>query len=204
MLKMVRGWLERGVDGFRCECSTHSVKAGRLLSNPRRYRGRPAYDRQSTVRKTAGLVDFLADSGRSSTRSRQHDGGRAVLLRPLGAVRLSAPRHLVFDWWLINTPWKAEGFVKSSEAHAEMFRETGWPTVVLSNHDRSRQRPRLAPKADTRTSDEIARAAAVLSRKMMRGTPFLYTGRRSGLATCRCRGRTSTRRPATVVRLSSA
>jgi alpha-glucosidase len=60
-----------------------------------------------------------------------------------------------------------------------MFRETGWPTVVLSNHDRSRQASRLAPKADARTSDEIARAAAVLS-LTMRGTPFLYYGEEIG------------------------
>ncbi len=60
-----------------------------------------------------------------------------------------------------------------------MFRESGWPTVVLGNHDQSRLASRLAPRADATTSDEVARAAAVLSLSL-RGTPFLYYGEEIG------------------------
>ena len=182
MLKMVRGWLERGVDGFRLDVFNAFFKHADLLSNPRRYRGRRPYDRQVHLydKDQPELVDFLAEfRALVDSFPASMTVGELFSSDPLGAVRLSAPRHLVFDWWLISTPWKAEGFVKSSEAHAEMFRETGWPTVVLSNHDRSRQASRLAPKADARTSDEIARAAAVLS-LTMRGTPFLYYGEEIG------------------------
>ena len=44
----------------------------------------------------------------------------------------------------------------------------GWPTWVLSNHDRVRQRTRYG-------SEERSRAAAVLL-LTLRGTPFLYAG----------------------------
>jgi alpha-glucosidase len=54
-----------------------------------------------------------------------------------------------------------------------MFRDSGWPSVVMANHDQPRQASRLAPRADARTSDEVARAAAVLN-LTLRGTPFIY------------------------------
>ena len=46
MLTMVRGWLERGVDGFRLDVFNAFFKDEQLLSNPRRFRGRRPYDRQ--------------------------------------------------------------------------------------------------------------------------------------------------------------
>jgi alpha-glucosidase len=53
------------------------------------------------------------------------------------------------------------------------FAEPGWPTWVLSNHDRHRHRTRYGTEAR-------ARAAAVLS-LTTRGTPFLYAGEELGL-----------------------
>ncbi len=53
------------------------------------------------------------------------------------------------------------------------FGEPGWPTWVLSNHDRPRHRSRYG-------TDARARAAAVLS-LTVRGTPFLYAGEELGL-----------------------
>jgi alpha-glucosidase len=53
------------------------------------------------------------------------------------------------------------------------FAEPGWPTWVLSNHDRQRHRTRYGTEAR-------ARAAAVLS-LTTRGTPFLYAGEELGL-----------------------
>jgi alpha-glucosidase len=98
---------------------------------------------------------------------------------PALAPKLSASRHLVFDFELIRTQWEAEGFAEASQKHEERFGDAAWPTIVLSNHDQSRQASRLAPDADAETSDEVARAAGVLS-LTMRGTPFLYYGEEIG------------------------
>jgi alpha-glucosidase len=98
---------------------------------------------------------------------------------PALAPKLSAPKHLVFDFELIRQHWSAEGFADASQKHEERFGSEAWPTIVLSNHDQSRQASRLAPDADAASSDEIARAAAVLS-LTMRGTPFLYYGEEIG------------------------
>ncbi len=85
------------------------------------------------------------------------------------------PRHLVFDFMLLHQPWSAAAYAAASDMHEELFTGEHWPTVVLGNHDNSRPASRLAPHADPDTSDEVARAAAVLA-LTLRGTPFLYYG----------------------------
>jgi alpha-glucosidase len=182
MLTMVRGWLERGVDGFRLDVFNAFFKHVDMPSNPRRYRGRRPYARQvhrydKDQPELAGLLaEFraLVDSypGRMTV-------GELFSSDPKLAVDLSAPRHLVFDFELIRQRWRAAGFAAASEKHEERFGPDGWPTIVLSNHDQSRQASRLTPGADAATSDAIARAAAVLS-LTLRGTPFLYYGEEIG------------------------
>ena len=182
MLTMVRGWLERGVDGFRLDVFNAFFKDADLRSNPRRYRGRRPYDRQVHLydKDQPELLDFLAEfRALVDSFPGSMTVGELFSSDPIGAVRLSAPRHLVFDWWLIKTPWQAPAFVRASQMREEMFRESGWPTVVLGNHDQSRLASRLAPHADGTSSDEVARAAAVLS-LTLRGTPFLYYGEEIG------------------------
>jgi alpha-glucosidase len=182
MLTMVRGWLERGVDGFRLDVFNAFFKDAELRSNPRRIRGRRPYDRQihRYDKDQPELTDFLAEfralvdsfPGRMTV-------GELFSADPALAPRLSAPRHLVFDFELIRQRWSAQGFAAASEKHEERFGPDGWPTIVLSNHDQSRQASRLAPAADAATSDAIARAAAVIS-LTLRGTPFLYYGEEIG------------------------
>jgi alpha-glucosidase len=182
MLTMVRGWLDRGVDGFRLDVFNAFFKNAELTSNPRRLRGQRPYDRQVHLydKDQPELLDFLGEfRGLVDSYPGRMSVGELFSSDPIGAVRLSAPRHLVFDWWMISQRWSAEGFAKASRIHEEMFGEAGWPTIVLSNHDRSRQASRLAPNADPTTSDEVARAAAVLS-LTLRGTPFLYYGEEIG------------------------
>jgi len=182
MLTMVRGWLDRGVDGFRLDVFNAFFKHADLLSNPRRFRGRRPYDRQVHLydKDRPELHDFLAEfralvdsyPGRMTV-------GELFSADPVLAPQLSAPRHLVFDWELISQRWDARGFAAASRMHEERFGPDGWPTIALSNHDQPRQASRLAPRADATTSDEIARAAAVLS-LTLRGTPFLYYGEEIG------------------------
>jgi alpha-glucosidase len=182
MLAMVRGWLERGVDGFRLDVFNAFFKHADLPSNPTRMFGRRPYDRQIHLydKDRPELDDFLAEfralvdsfPGRMTV-------GELFSGDPSLAPKLSKPRHLVFDFELIRQRWTAQGFADASAKHEERFGPDGWPTIVLSNHDQSRQATRLAPRADAATSDEVARAACVLSLSL-RGTPFLYYGEEIG------------------------
>jgi alpha-glucosidase len=182
MLTMVRGWLDRGVDGFRLDVFNAFFKNADLLSNPRRWRGRRPYDRQVHLydKDQPELVDLLAEfRALVDSYPQRMTVGELFSSDPAGAVRLSAPRHLVFDWHLIRQPWKARDFADASDEHERMFGASGWPTIVLSNHDQPRQASRLAPGADAETSDAIAKAAAALS-LTLRGTPYLYYGEEIG------------------------
>jgi alpha-glucosidase len=182
MLTMVRGWLERGVDGFRLDVFNAFFKDEQLLSNPRRLRGRRPYDRQVHLydKDRPELADFLTEfRALVDSFPERMTVGELFSGDPALAPTLSAPRHLVFDFELIRQHWNAEGFADASQKHEERFGNEAWPTIVLSNHDQSRQASRLAPDADAATSDEIARAAAVLS-LTLRGTPFLYYGEEIG------------------------
>ena len=124
MLTMVRGWLERGVDGFRLDVFNAFFKDEQLLSNPRRLVGRRPYDRQVHLYdkdrpELAGfLTEFraLVDSfpGRMTV-------GELFSGDPALAPTLSAPRHLVFDFELIRQHWNAEGFADASQKHEERF-----------------------------------------------------------------------------------
>ena len=182
MLAMVRRWLERGVDGFRLDVFNAFFKHAELLSNPRRYVGRRPYNRQVHVydKDRPELSEFLAEfralvdsfPGRMTV-------GELFSGAPGLAPKLSAPRHLVFDFELIRQRWNARGFADAAEKHELRFGADGWPTVVLSNHDQPRQASRLAPGADAATSDVIARAAGTLG-LTLRGTPFLYYGEEIG------------------------
>ncbi len=182
MLTMVRGWLDRGVDGFRLDVFNAFFKDADLLSNPRRMRGRRPYDRQVHLydKDQPELLDFLVEfRALVDSYPERMTVGELFSSDPMGAVRLSAPRHMVFDWNLIRQPWRAPGFAKASDKHEQMFGADGWPTIVLSNHDQPRQASRLAPDADPETSDAVARAAAVLI-LTLRGTPFIYYGEEIG------------------------
>ena len=182
MLTMVRGWLERGVDGFRLDVFNAFFKDVDLTSNPRRLLGRRPYDRQVHLydKDRPELADLLAEF-RALVDSFPGRMTVGVLFSgdPALAPSLSTPRHLVFDFELIRQRWNAAGFATASQRHEERFGADGWPTIVLSNHDQPRQASRLAPRADAETSDEVARALAVLS-LTMRGTPFLYYGEEIG------------------------
>jgi alpha-glucosidase len=182
MLTMVRGWLERGVDGFRLDVFNAFFKEEALLSNPRRYRGRRPYDRQVHLydKDRPELAEFLTEfRALVDSFPERMTVGELFSGDPALAPKLTAPRHLVFDFELIRQRWEAEAFAQASEKHEERFRGAAWPTIVLSNHDQSRTASRLAPGADASTSDQVARAAAVLE-LTLRGTPFIYYGEEIG------------------------
>jgi alpha-glucosidase len=98
-----------------------------------------------------------------------------------GALPFVEPRHLVFDFRTIETPWSATAWAESQRIQDEGYVGDKWPTLVLSNHDRSRQVSRLRHGKGLHDLDQdaLAKAAAVLL-LASRGTPFLYYGEEIG------------------------
>jgi alpha-glucosidase len=178
---MVRGWLDRGVDGFRLDVFNAFLKDPELRDNPTQP-GWTAWDRQIHIhdRDQPDLPDLI---GRFRAIVDERPGrmsvGELFDGTPATAAALTVDRHIVFDWELMAAPWTATG-IAAAMAHREAaFGPGRWPTVALSNHDRSRQCSRLSEPIGA-DPDAVARAAAVVL-LTIRGTPFLYYGEEIGM-----------------------
>jgi alpha-glucosidase len=181
---MVRGWLARGVDGFRLDTFNVYLKHPAMPDNPVR-RGASAWDRQihrydidqpdlpALIARFRAVVD--AEPGRMSV-------GELFVGTTEGAAALTTDRHLIFDWELLTRTWSAAAFRAAIRRRERAFGAGRWPTVVLSNHDQPRHASRLAASIDPSPAgqDAIAKASAVLL-LTTRGTPFLYYGEEIGM-----------------------
>ena len=180
---MVRGWLARGVDGFRLDVFNTFLKDARLRSNPTRP-GRTPWDRQVHL-YDRDQPDFPELIGRFRAILDEAPGRMSVGELFDGTVETAAgfatDRHLVFDWALLGSPWAA---VAIRAAIAE--REAAFGRRALAD-GRAVEPRSVAPGHPAgglhRCRGErmpIARAAAVLL-LTQRGTPFLYYGEELGL-----------------------
>lgn len=175
MLDVVRFWLGRGVDGFRLDVFNAFFKHPDLPSNPRQP-GRTAWGRQQHVhdKDQPELRVFLAEFRRLiDEQPGRMTVGELFEGPPSLAASYAAPRHLVFDFRLAEQPWSATAFARAIDEREAAFGPGRWPTVVLSNHDRSRHVSRYRRWGND--PDAIARAAALIL-LTLRGTPFLYYG----------------------------
>jgi glycosidase len=185
MWSMVQGWLDRGVDGFRLDVFNTFLKAAEMPSNPENNAGGSIpWDRQEHRhdKDQPELHDLLAEfRGIVDARPATATVGELFTSGIETGVGYWAPRHLVFDWVLIETPWAARSF-RAAIAAREAAWSGGWPTTVLSNHDRSRHVSRYLEtigRRDPATADAVAKAAATIE-LTLRGTPFMYYGEEIG------------------------
>ena len=189
MLDIVRFWLARGVDGFRLDVFNAFFKHRDLPDNPPRRvhrwqrAGWRAWDRQEHIYdkdqpEMAGLLaEFRAildaAPGRMSV-------GELFTGDPVRAASYAAPRHLIFDFRLIEQPWRADHLARPSRTRrrpAGLI--AGPPSCSAITTSRALRR---ASRAVVRaTGEAIARAAAVLSADPPRhAVPVLRRGDRAG------------------------
>jgi alpha-glucosidase len=175
LLDVIRTWLDRGVDGLRFDVFNAFLKHPDLPDNPRRIGGRGAYswqehrfdkDQPDLGALLAEIRAIVDEKPGRMTVGELFSGTSAQ------AAGYAAPRHLVFDFRLIETRWSARAFARSIADREAAFGPDRWPTVVLSNHDRSRHASRFD---DGRHGDERAKVAVVLE-LTLRGSPYFYYG----------------------------
>jgi len=189
-LDVVRSWLARGVDGFRLDVFNTFFKQPDLASNPRRpwrLDSLRAWSRQAHVndRDQPELGPFLAE-----LRSIVDAGPGRMTVGELFDDRIEVAaeyatlRHLIFDFGLLQEPWRADRIGAAIDRIEHAFGPGRWPAVVLSNHDQPRTASRVARGLRGAERDVAAKAAAVLL-LTLRGTPFLYYGEELGLGDVR-------------------
>lgn len=181
MLKVMRFWLDKGVDGFRVDVMWHMIKDNLLRDNP------PNPDYQSHMADYERLLPLF-----STDQPEVHDivkKMRALLDRyddrmMIGEIYLPIHKlvtyygadndgaHLPFNFMLISLPWNASRLAAAIDEYEAALPANAWPNWVLGNHDQ----PRLA----SRIGAHQLRVAAMLL-LTLRGTPTIYYGEELGL-----------------------
>jgi len=180
LLDVIRTWLDRGVDGLRFDVFNAFFKDEALRSNPTRPGEATGYARQEHRydKNRPELAGLLSEIRRIvDERPGRMTVGELFEGSPAQAAAYATAGHLVFDFSLVETPWDAQAFERTIAAREAAFGPDSWPTVVLSNHDRSRPASRYD---DGVHGEARARVAAVLE-TTLRGTLFLYYGEEIGL-----------------------
>ena len=168
-------WLDRGVDGFRIDVVHCLGKDPALPDAPPGLAFLPwsvQNDDERThpiLRRMRALLDARPGEPMAV--------GEVFLLDTKKVAPYGRPDelHLAFDFMPMFCGFDAGCFRRRvEEAEEYVGGAGGWPTWVLSSHDRPRHRTRYGG------SERVARAAAVLL-LTMRGTPFLFAGEEIGL-----------------------
>ncbi len=182
--RILRFWLDRGVDGFRIDVAHGLFKDVALpdlppgdapdlmaLDIPRT----PMWNQpevHGVYRQWRALVDSYG--GDRVLVGEVWLGDAREQARYLGADRL----HLAFNFRLLHEPWRAAGLRRAIDRSVHALGDAGVPsTWVLSNHDVVRHLTRYGEG-----SLGVRRArAAVLLLLALPGAVFLYQGEELGL-----------------------
>jgi alpha-glucosidase len=176
MLKVLRFWLDRGVDGFRVDVMHHLVKDSEFRDNPLNPDWRPGMSpyRELLTTYTADLPEVQEIVANFRSVIEEYDDRMLVgeiylpverLMAYYGATGKGA--HLPFNFQLLRLPWNAREIAAAVERYEALLPAYAWPNWVLGNHDRSR--------IATRVGVAQARVAAMLL-LTLRGTPTMYYG----------------------------
>lgn len=186
ILRIMKFWLDKGVDGFRLDVSNAYIKDIEFRNNPTRWnplkiptRQEHIYDRdRPEVFEIHRTFRKLTDSYPERFMVGEICGGdlpgRKIsdTAKYAGADRL----HTVFDFLFMYKPWSPRGFSDEVAAWEKALPAGAWPCYVLSNHDV----PRHISRYGKEYPDERAKVAAAML-LTFRGTPFLYYGEEIGM-----------------------
>ncbi len=181
MLKVLRFWLDRGVDGFRVDVMHHLAKDTEFRDNPPNPEWQPGMSpyRELLTTYTADLPEVQEIVAKLRNVLDKYDDRMLVGEIYLPVERLMAyygasgkGAHLPFNFQLIGLPWNAREIAAAVERYEALLPSYAWPNWVLGNHDKSRVATRVGPAQ--------ARVAAMLL-LTLRGTPTMYYGDEIGM-----------------------
>ena len=153
--RMIRGWLARGVDGFRLDVFNIFLKHPELPSNPTQP-GSTAWTRQIHV-NDGDQPDFPELIGRFRDIVDERPGRMSIGELFDGTVEraagLTTDRHLVFDWELVESAWTGAGHPERDREARGGLRGTACGRRSSSRTTIGRASPRVSP---TRSRAPIA------------------------------------------------
>lgn len=186
--KMMRYWLDMGVDGFRLDVVNWFVKDKKFRNNP--FTIKPFNpEKHKYDRNRPEVHEYIRELRRVVDEYDNRMTVGEVFVLPPGDPALAASflgsdndeLHLAFDFSIMYRLWSARRFYRCIKRWNKSLPDGGWPCNVLSNHDQPRSRSRFMGGAD---SENRARVAAVFL-LTIKGTPFLYYGEELGMKNAR-------------------
>ena len=182
--RIMRFWLDRGVDGFRVDVAHGMAKpAGLPLMDLSNWDGQPTAKHAVDHRWDQDHVHDYLRGFRKVLDSYSGDRmavGEAWVPDDARLARYVRPDelHLTFNFKLLETPWGADSFRASISESMRAMEGVGAPcTWVLSNHDVVRHVTRYGGGAVG-----LARArAAALIQLSLPGPAYIYNGDELGL-----------------------
>ncbi|EOQ96980.1 alpha amylase, catalytic domain protein [Leptospira wolbachii serovar Codice str. CDC] len=188
IFRMMKYWLDMGVDGFRLDVVNLYVKDEFLRNNASYFmKGPRPYDKQvhtydrdrpemhGILRRMRKLLDSYSDKRMFVGEIMQDFPGNVLL--PATYCGRNDELHLAFNFMFLFSPWKAERFFQIVKDFESALGEDNWPNYTLSNHDFPRHITRYEKGVDTKARAQLA-ACMMLT---LRGTPFLYYGEEIGM-----------------------
>ena len=187
--KMLRYWLDMGVDGFRLDIFTRLKKPEGLPDNVKA--SNPALDRNGFVLDgnmctcVEGIHEIIHDIwvnvfGPYDCYTVGEGAGitdkNAASFISEGAQQISSVYHFMLAGRK-NPPFSLSYFRQVQKAWAELSKQNCWATQYLSNHDSQRQVSQHGSEVYRVPSAKLL--AALLH--TMPGTPYLYQGEEIGM-----------------------
>jgi oligo-1,6-glucosidase len=189
--KMVRWWLEKGVDGFRLDVINYISKAPGLVDGDpfigalmtytgiERYFYGPKLHEYLQELHTRAFEPYNAFSvGETPGVGKQMgrlltDNYRRELDLLFSFDHLETPGHSRFDDYRYDLSYLKHFY----QTHLNIDLGHGWNTLFFNNHDNPRMVSKIDP--DGNYTEVLAKLLAILQ-LTLRGTPFLYQGDEGG------------------------
>lgn len=185
MEKVMRFWLDKGADGFRCDVVNILWKED--LGNGR---WKPALVGSEKYISTEGVHALLRKFNRDVfSRYDCFTVGETVFVTPKMARDLTDPgrgeldaafsfEHMESDCFFVKWFLRKFSPTRFFRILSKWQKALPWNTLYLENHDQSRSVSRFAD--DGRFHSQSAKTLAVLLLSL-RGTPFIYQGEEIGM-----------------------
>ncbi len=188
MFKIIRFWLDLGVDGLRLDVINLIAKDKQFRNNPSflsQFRNSSKiYTRNrpkslNLIKSLRKLIDNYDDKMCVGEIYTLPPGDSRLAAKYLGNGKNAL--HMAFDFSLIFTPWKTKKYKKTLTQMYGVIPKAGWPCQVLSNHDLHRN---FSKPVFGKSRIPKAKLKAILL-MTLKGTPFIYYGEEIGMENTR-------------------
>lgn len=193
LIRMIRWWLDKGIDGFRVDAITHIKKAPGLpdMPNPGNFR---YVDANPGHRNIEGIHDFLQQFKREAFA--EYDimtvgeaSGTDVSEADLWIGEENGAFNMIFQFEHVSmdfgaegrwdfAPWDLAELKRITRKWQKGLEGVGWNALFMENHDQPRSVSRFGDPVNFHK--ESAKMLATFF-MLQQGTPFIYQGEEIGM-----------------------